>query len=104
MIKIDNFIGSAPKIGGDGYIEYELWVDCSGLLYVRIVDNIISTSTPGTFNSILFQVSKYVSHRCASSAMTVSQGYDMNSNTTVPVNDNNTSAFLKAILRHLIPC
>ena len=104
MIKINNFIGRAPKICGDGNIEYELWVDSSGSLYVRIVDNIISTSTSETFNFILFQVSKYVSHRCSSSAMTVSQGYDINSKTTVPVNDNNTSAFLKAILRHLIPC
>lgn len=104
MKKINNFIGNAPKISGNGSIEYELWVDSSGSLYVRIVDNNFDTSTPGTFNSTLFQVSKYVSHRCSSSEMIVSEGYDINLNDMVPVSDKNTSAFLKAILRHLIPC
>ncbi len=104
MIKIKNFTGHAPKISGDGEIEYALWVDSTGSLYVQIVGNNIITPTPGTFDSTLFQVSRYISQRCSSGAMSVSEGYDINSKKMVTIDNCNSSAFLKAILRHLIPC
>ncbi|WP_199878448.1 hypothetical protein [Aeromonas salmonicida] len=50
MKKIEGFQGKAPKIKGDGNIEYYLWIDDLGALYVQMFENNINTTTPGTLS------------------------------------------------------
>ncbi|ELM3717329.1 hypothetical protein RYR53_000317 [Aeromonas hydrophila] len=104
MKKIENFQGKAPKIKDGGHIQYHLWIDDSGALYVQMFENDIDTPTPGTFDALLFPVSQYMNSRCSEGKMSVSQGYNISTCAFQNINNNNTSAFLKAVLRHLLPC
>ncbi|ENA1892780.1 hypothetical protein ABF602_001658 [Aeromonas salmonicida] len=104
MKKIEGFQGKAPKIKGDGNIEYYLWIDDLGALYVQMFEKHINTTTPGTFDSLLFPVAQYIINRCSDDKMSVSQGYHISTGEVECIQNNNTSAFLKAVLRHLLPC
>jgi hypothetical protein len=104
MKKIANFQGKAPKIKGTGNIEYYLWIDDSGMLYVQMFENDISTTTPGTFDSLLFPVAQYITSRCLDDQMSVPNGYNISTGAVELIQNQNTSAFLKAVLRHLLPC
>ncbi|MGL6348926.1 MAG: hypothetical protein ACRC2U_03560, partial [Aeromonas sp.] len=104
MNKIDDFQGKAPKIKGDGNIEYYLWIDNVGELYVQMFENNINTTTPGTFDSLLFPVAQYITSRCLDDKMPVFNGYNISTGKDECIQNKNTSAFLKAVLRHLLPC
>jgi len=99
MKKIDAFVGVAPKLVGDGNIQYFLWVDKQGKLYVQLEHN----DKSGTFSKLLFSVSMYESMRKRSSSLGDMQGYDIESKTYKISQDNNNGAFLKAVLCHLLP-
>lgn len=103
MKKIEDFIGKAPKQRGDGHILYELWVDDHGEFFVKLKDNEIETERPGTFSSVYFSVKKYADKRNTEEDIGHPTGIDEASGKEVTPSDNNNGAFLKAVLRDLLP-
>lgn len=99
MKKIENFVILAPKLNSAGSIKYCLWVDETGNLYVQMIEN----EGSGTFSNHLFSVSKYQSKRRNAKALGSLEAFNIENNTVENVNDNNNGAFLKAVLRHLLP-
>lgn len=86
----------APKIGGVGTLEYQLWVDDGGHFYVQITKN----SDGGSFPRSRFLVAKYA-HMRHSNDLGQLVGRDMDGNEQEVV-DNNGDGFLRAVLRHLL--
>ncbi|MDD5322132.1 MAG: hypothetical protein PHD43_16280 [Methylococcales bacterium] len=103
MKKVANFVAQAKKIAGEGTIEYCLWVDDFGNLYVQFEKNNIDTTSPGTFTGLLFSVSKYAHLRNSNNAISDPTGYDTNSKSWKIGEDNNNPGFLKAVLCNLLP-
>lgn len=101
MKKIDNFVRRAKKVRGDGYLDYFLWVDDGGSLYVQSCGN----DKAGTYSDLLFAVSKYASVRNAVDSIGCPTGYILDGKVWVSKVSKNTndSAFLKAVLRDLLP-
>lgn len=99
MKKIDSFVGIAPKLVGEGNIQYCLWVDKQGKLYAQLEHN----DKSGTFSKLLFSVSTYESVRNSSNSLGDMTGYDIESHAYKLSQDNNNGAFLKAVLNHLLP-
>ncbi|SIO06886.1 hypothetical protein [Salinivibrio sp. ES.052] len=104
MNKVERFEGEAPKIKGDGSIRYHLWTDDQGALFVQLSANEVDTASPGTLDQYLFPVAEYIDRRCEESQLNVTQGLRVETESPERVENNNTSAFLKAVLRHLFPC
>ena len=103
MKTIDGFIGRAPKQLGDGHIQYKLLVDEHGDFFVKFTDNEIETESPGTFSTVCFSVKKYANKRNSKENIGHPTGTDEMSGEEVTPSDNNNGAFLKAVLRHLLP-
>lgn len=103
MKQLENFIGKAAKIKGNGPVEYELWFDENGTPHVRIVSNKIVTNEPGTFSKLLFSVNEYAHLRNLNSDISPVHGYDLITKTIIQSKNNDDGAFLKAILRDLLP-
>ncbi len=99
MKQVQSAIEEAPKIEGSGKLKYRLWVDCEGNLYVQIEDN----AAAGTFSELLFSVSKYASVRNKPGSIGQPVGYDLGKNEERASANTNDGAFLKAVLRHLLP-
>lgn len=94
QIQIRN--GVAPKIGGFGTLEYQLWVDDVGSLYVQITKN----SDGGSFPRCRFLVAKYAQGR-DSNDLGPLVGLNIDGKAQEVV-DNNGDGFLRAVLRHLL--
>lgn len=103
MKKIEGFSGKAPKQRGGGHILYELLVDEHGELFVKFKDNEIETERPGTFSAVCFPVRRYADKRNTDEDIGHPTGIDEVSREEVTPSDNNNGAFLKAVLRHLLP-
>ena len=86
----------APKIGGVGTLEYQLWVDDGGSLYVQITKN----SNGGTFSRCRFHAAKYAPKR-NSNDLGLLIGLDSDGNEQ-KAGDSNGDGFLRAVLRHLL--
>lgn len=86
----------APKLGGSGRLQYQLWVDGSGSLYVQIVKNTES----GTFSPWRFPVAKYALRRSTGSLGHL-LGLDADGKQQEG-NNNDDDAFLRAVLKHLL--
>ena len=86
----------AQKIGGVGTLEYQLWVDDSGSLYVQITKN----SDGGSFPQWRFPVAKYAPGRKGND-LGLLVGLDL-AGKEQGVGDNNGDGFLRAVLRHLV--
>jgi len=99
MKKIGTETHNAPKLSGTGDIKYLLWIDAVGGVYIQIVGNDAS----GTFSKYLFSVSKYQSERANTKALGNLEAYNIERKEAEIVEDNNNGAFLKAILRSLLP-
>jgi hypothetical protein len=99
MKKIEPHIYSAPKLSGKGHIKYCLWVNEDGLLFVQMTGNEAS----GTYSHHLFSVSQYASKRSSIEAIGELKAYNLNSKKDESLADKNNSAFLKAVLKHLLP-
>jgi hypothetical protein len=87
----------APKLGGIGALEYQLWVDDGGSLYVGMIKN----SDEGTFPSDLFSVARYAALRHGTDLGQL-VGVDSNGKEREATRNINTDAFLRAVLRHLL--
>ena len=99
MKKINSNNYVAPKISGLGHIEYCLWIDKNGNLYIQIIENEAS----GTFSKLLFSVSQCQEKRKCTKSLGSLEAFDIESCQFKTVNDNNNGAFLKAILNNLLP-
>lgn len=99
MKQVQSAIEEAPKIEGSGKLKYRLWVDSEGNLYVQIEDN----PAAGTFSELLFSVPKYASVRNKPGSIGQPVGYDLAKNGERTSANTNDGAFLKAVLRHLLP-
>lgn len=99
MKKIEGFIATASKIKS-GKIEYCLWTDVNGALYVQILRNIIRTSKPGTHSNLLFRVTDYLNVETSPTQML---GFNPETYGKEYSKDNNDFAFLKAVIKHLLP-
>lgn len=87
----------APKLGGTGTLKYQLWVDASGSLYVKISEN----SDGGTFSPWRFPVAKYASGRNSTGSLGQLVGLDAEGKKQDGKNSND-DAFFKAVLVHLL--
>ena len=99
MKQIQSAIAEAPKLEGSGKLKYLLWVDGEGNLYVQIENN----AAAGTFSELLFSVSKYASARENAESIGQPVGYDIAKSQQRVSANTNDGAFLKAVLRHLLP-
>lgn len=99
MKKIGTETFAASKVSETGNIEYCLWVDGVGSLYFQIIGNEAS----GTFSNYLFSVSKYQSERASTKELGSLDAYNIETKKHEIVKDNNNGAFLKAVLRNLLP-
>jgi hypothetical protein len=97
MKRIIPYIGVAPKLGGTGNLEYCLWIDDKGMLYVQIIKN----DATGTFSTLAFSVAKYASLLDGADLLSPLEGYDIDSKNFKNTDDNNNIGFLKAIFAHL---
>lgn len=86
----------APKIGGSGKLEYQLWMDGNGQLYVQITKN----SDGGSFPRCYFLVAKYALGR-KNNDLGKLIGIDLEEK-EIEVKDNDADGFLRAVLRHLL--
>lgn len=99
MKKIGTETFSASKLSETGNIKYHLWLDSVGSLYFQIIGNEAS----GTFSNYLFSVSEYQSERESTKALGKLNAYNIETKKHEIVKDNNNGAFLKAVLRNLLP-
>ncbi|MEI7590527.1 MAG: hypothetical protein WCJ49_04380 [Deltaproteobacteria bacterium] len=99
MKQIQSAVAEAQKIEGSGKLKYRIWVDGEGDLYVQIEDN----AAAGTFSEMLFSVSKYATVRKNTASIGQPVGYDLTNREQRVSANKNDGAFLKAVLRHLLP-
>ena len=99
MKKIQSAIAEAPKLEGNGNIKYHLWVDGKGNLYVQFDEN----DETGTFSRLLFSVAEYASERDKTNSIGQPNGFDLTKKAREISSNRNDGAFLKAVLRHLLP-
>ncbi|MCF5907840.1 hypothetical protein K3H35_03290 [Aeromonas veronii] len=79
-------------------IEYLLWVDGNGELYVQFDKN----TSSGTFSKLLFSVSKYASQCNSSASIGFPDGFDLSNQSFTTSKNNNDGGFLKTVLCHLL--
>lgn len=96
MRQINTSKNEAAKIGGAGTLEYQLWVNESGSLYVQLTKNTDS----GTASQNLFPVAAYASKR-NSTDLGPLRGITVDGEEQL-VENNNVDAFLRAVLRDLL--
>ena len=99
MKKIEGFVAIAPKIKS-GEVEYCLWTDSEGALYVQVIRNITETDNPGSHSNLLFRVSDYLVMETTPHIM---RGFSPDTFTAETSKDNNDAGFVKAVLKHLLP-
>ena len=97
MKKIEGFAAIAPKIKS-GEVEYCLWTDNDGALYVQIIRNIVDATKAGTHSNLLFRVSEYLGREESFQKM---HGYNPVTFVEETSKDNNDAGFVKAILKQL---
>ncbi len=104
MKKIETFTAVAPKLkSGKLELEYCLWTNTDGALYVQIVRNLTNTASPGTHSNLLFRVSDYLNGRNTENASQEMRGINPETFSEETPRDNNNTEFVKAVLRHLFP-
>lgn len=103
MKQLENHTGLAPKIRGDGNLEYALWVDENGALFIQILNNIMEASKPGSHTKLLIRVSDYLDERYGTGNYASILGINPETLANEKETDRNNSGFIKAVLRHLFP-
>ena len=102
MKKIKNFVAVAPKIK-PGSLEYCLWTDDDGALYVQIVRNLTETMSPGTHPKLLFRISDFLNDRNTGDTSRSILGVNPETFSEETSKNNDDAGFIKAILKHLFP-
>lgn len=99
MKKIDGFTGVADKLQSSGQLDYYLWVNDKGELYVEIEN----PDEKGTVSSCVFSVAEYATQRKNKPKIESLIGVNPYSDESVPSSNSNDSGFLKAVLCDLLP-
>ena len=99
MKPIPTTVLKAPKLEGVGKIEYLLWVDPDGGLYVQLADN----AAAGTFGHLLYSVSEYAGARKLTASFGKLTGYDSRTAEKRVSDNSNDAGFFKAVLCDLLP-
>jgi hypothetical protein len=99
MKQIQSAVAEAPKLDGRGNIKYRLWVNGDGNLYVQFDAN----DETGTFSGLLFSVAEYAAVRNMTASIPPLNGYGLADKAQKISGNRNDGAFLKAVLRHLLP-
>lgn len=102
MKKIENFIAVAPKLKS-GNIEYCLWTDEGGALYIQMLRNLTKTKKPGTCSKLLFRVADYLNDCNTVNTSTVMRGFNCITFSEEIAEDKDNAKFIEAVLKHLFP-
>ena len=102
MKRIENYIFSAPKLR-KGSLEYALWIDENGALFIQILRNLIETTEPGKHTKLLLRVSDYFDERHNDGDYPSILGINPETFQNEKETNRNNSGFINAILRHLFP-
>lgn len=107
MKKLENYIGHAPRLSKKGTLDYTLWIDDKGALFIQILkNNAPKAKKPGTHTKLLLRVSDYLNELHTSEDYSSISGFNLErskNETEVQTTNNNNTSFIKAILRHLLP-
>lgn len=95
--EIEDYIGAATKLEGNGKIMYKLLINEKHELHIQFVEN----EEDGTFSDIVFSVAMYAPERHSRHVLKELEGYDPSTGKLVRRRDNNNGGFLKAVLKHL---
>ncbi|MDO4795935.1 MAG: hypothetical protein Q4A28_08375 [Brachymonas sp.] len=87
------------KIGGFGSLKYNLFIDENGATFVQITHN----SESGEFPELLFPVSKYAFNAKNNIKISQTRGYKQSTNRWHESENTNTDAFLRAVIKNLLP-
>ncbi|MBI5918970.1 MAG: hypothetical protein HY849_06315 [Nitrosomonadales bacterium] len=100
--KIEDFSAVAPKLKtGKPELEYCLWVDSHGALYVQMLNNSIGSPSPGKHSkNLLFLVSDFLEGKPISREV---KGINPGTFKMETMQGSNNSAFIRAIVKHLVP-
>lgn len=101
MKKIEEFTGLAPLTGG-GKLNYYLWVDGEGALYVQMLETVVKG---GNNSHNLFRISDFMKSLYSESAFRLPLKCRSPENAHGPSESNNEvdPGYLKAVIKHLIP-
>ena len=100
--KIANFTAVASKLTS-GELEYCLWTDHDGALYVQILRNLTNTKHPGTHSKLLFKVSDYLNLQSTANLSRGVPGIDAETFKEDQSQNKDDPGFIKAILKQLFP-
>ncbi len=104
MKKIENYSGSARKLNGVGTVEYALWVDEAGVLFIQILKIIVpGTDTPGEHTKLLIRASDYLDKRFDSTVDKPISGLNLKTGEYKTEKNNNNKTFINAILQQMFP-
>lgn len=98
MKKITQEPRVAQKVSGDGEIEYDLWVNRKGELFIQVVGNDYS----GDFSDCAFSVVDYEELRDSIAKLGTLEGRTIEDDTKIILKNTNNGGFLKAALRDLL--
>lgn len=99
MKKIDGFTGVADKLQSSGQLDYYLWVNDKGELYVEIKNS----DEKGTVSSCVFSVAEYAIESKNKPKINNLIGVNPYTDELVPSSNFNDCGFLKAVLCDLLP-
>ena len=99
MKQIEGYHGHTRNVSETEWIDYSLWVDTHGKLYIRLDHN---TGT-GSYSNALYPVSDYADRRHGDEEIKDLRGYKQDGNKLFGRPYPCDPGFFKAALRHLLP-
>ncbi|PSU69819.1 hypothetical protein C9J22_13150 [Photobacterium phosphoreum] len=96
MKRFNDVTYRADKLSNSGVIEYSLWIDKFGELYIQLMRNDFKTESPGTFSDCFFSINANSNKKLSRDNIC---GVDVNLNKKV-IGNVNTSFFLQAAINH----
>lgn len=102
VTELRDFEGETSKVQGDGTIRYRLYFDGQFQLFIQIQDNALSSKSPGTHSSLLFQIVKYANASLSDKMLPSPLEGRTPEGTEAVSYDKNMSGFLKAAIRDLL--
>ena len=94
----EDYIGAASLLMAEDKVDFKLWVDGNGKLYVQLVKG----SQSGKCSPLRFSASEYAGLRGGDTTIKMPSGFDENGQYKETTNTND-GRLLTAVLRHLLP-
>ena len=99
MKQIEGYNGHTRNLSETEWIDYSLWVDTHGKLYIRL-DHYTGT---GSHSKAHYPVSDYADRRHGDDEIKHLRGYNQDGIKLISRPDSNDPGFFKAALRDLLP-